>query len=418
MSTLRLHRLPPRDFPHRLELNMRITESSVKKLSIPATDKAGKKTQVFHRDSAIPGFGVRVTSGGAKSFNVERRVNGKVRRHTIGRCGSVSVDTARNEAIRFLGTVASNVDPIAAKKRSAAQSIKLGEAFESYLLTRSNLKPTTVQDYKRGIEGALSDWCNLPLSSITKEMVEVRHRMLGKRSHARANNTMRVLRAVFNHAIASSEDENGQPLLATNPVDRLNKNRSWFKVEPRQRYIKQHQLKAWFAATEQLSNATTRDYLHLLLLTGLRRSEASGLAWEHVDLEGKTLTIPLTKNSRPHHLPLSPFLCQLLSRRYEERSSLYVFPSESDRGYLIEPKTAVAKVSKLCGVEFTLHDLRRTFITIAESLDISSYALKRLLNHIDPNDVTSNYIVSDVERLRMPMQAITEHILELASEPR
>ena len=63
------------------------------------------------------------------------------------------------------------------------------------------------------------------------------------------------------------------------------------------------------------------------------------------------------------------------------------------------------------GIKFTLHDLRRTFITIAESLDISAYALKRLLNHRDPNDVTANYIITDVERLRRPMQRICDTIL-------
>jgi len=391
---------------------MRITESSLKRLSIPSPDNTGKKTQVFHRDAAIPGFGVRVTSGGAKSFIVERRINGKVRRHTIGRCGSVSVDIARKEAVRFLGSVASNEDPIAVKKRKQVQGLKLGDAFENYLLSRKNLKDTTIKDYRRGIDEALSDWTNLPISSISKDMVEVRHRMLGKRSHARANNTMRVLRAVVNHAIASSEDENGRPILSFNPVHQLSESKAWYKIKPRQTYIKPHQLKAWFTATQELSYETTRDYLHLLLFTGLRRSEASRLDWKHVDLQGKTLTVPETKNHRPHHLPLSPFLMDLLSRRYAERNSLYVFPSESEHGYLIEPKYAVAKVARLSGVTFTLHDLRRTFITIAESLDISGYVLKRLLNHIDPNDVTANYIVTDVERLREPMNKISKYLTQ------
>ena len=63
------------------------------------------------------------------------------------------------------------------------------------------------------------------------------------------------------------------------------------------------------------------------------------------------------------------------------------------------------------GVSFTVHDLRRTFITIAESLDISAYSLKRLLNHKMTNDVTAGYIITDVERLRAPMQKITDYML-------
>jgi hypothetical protein len=55
-------------------------------------------------------------------------------------------------------------------------------------------------------------------------------------------------------------------------------------------------------------------------------------------------------------------------------------------------------------------DLRRTFATTAERLDISSYAVKRLLNHLTGSDVTAGYIVTDIERLRRPMQAIADFL--------
>ena len=72
----------------------------------------------------------------------------------------------------------------------------------------------------------------------------------------------------------------------------------------------------------------------------------------------------------------------------------------------------MAHVIKATGIHFTVHDLRRTFITIAESLDIPAYALKRLMNHKMSNDVTAGYIVADVDRLRKPMQLITDYILK------
>ena len=68
------------------------------------------------------------------------------------------------------------------------------------------------------------------------------------------------------------------------------------------------------------------------------------------------------------------------------------------------------KVIKMSGVPFTLHDLRRTFLTIAESIDISAYAPKRLVNHKMSNDVMVGYIVSDVERLRKPMELISARL--------
>jgi integrase len=42
---------------------------------------------------------------------------------------------------------------------------------------------------------------------------------------------------------------------------------------------------------------------------------------------------------------------------------------------------------------FSEHDLRQTFETVAESLNISYYTLKRLLNHKTSNDPTAGYIL-------------------------
>mgnify|MGYP003654210949 FL=1 len=77
-----------------------------------------------------------------------------------------------------------------------------------------------------------------------------------------------------------------------------------------------------------------------------------------------------------------------------------------------DPKKQIKKVREISGVNFTMHDLRRTFATAADSLDMSSYALKKLLNHKDERDVTIGYIVTDVERLRSPMEQITNYFLE------
>ena len=62
------------------------------------------------------------------------------------------------------------------------------------------------------------------------------------------------------------------------------------------------------------------------------------------------------------------------------------------------------------GICYTLHELRRTYITIAESLEISPYSIKCLVNHKMANDVTSGYIVSDIERLRRPAQQIADFL--------
>lgn len=391
---------------------MRITKSFVDKVPLPEIRQDGKSTQAFYRDSVIAGFGLRVTSGGAKSFIVEKRVDGRVKRKTLGRYGNLTVEQARKEAQKFLGKVASGIDPIREVQEKRAKRITLSDAFQDYLATRKNLKPNTLNDYNRSMGEMFKDWQSKAMSDISRDMVMSRHSEYGTRSPARADNGMRILRAIFNHALQRYQDASGKPFLAANPVDVLSHQRAWYKVERRQTLIKDHQLKAWYDATMQLNNQTTRDYLHLVLLTGLRRTEAATLTWDQVDFKEKTLTITETKNSRIHRLPFSDAIEVLLTRRDKEKSSPFVFPSDAERGHLSEPRTAIARVTKLSGVTFTLHDLRRTFITAAERLDIPAYALKRLINHKDPNDVTEGYIIFDVERLRVPMQKITDFFMD------
>ena len=201
-------------------------------------------------------------------------------------------------------------------------------------------------------------------------------------------------------------------MILSNPVDRLNQTHAWYKVDRRQTLIKNHELADWFAATLQLNNETTRDYLYLMLFTGLRRSEASRIQWNDVDFDDKTLTINETINHQVHVLPLSDYLYKLLKKRSEDKSSPYVFPSVSECGHLTEPRTAVKRVAELSGINFTLHDLRRTFIAIAESLDIPGDALKRLLNENVPYQLTTGDTASNVARLRQPVQQITDFIIK------
>ena len=83
-----------------------------------------------------------------------------------------------------------------------------------------------------------------------------------------------------------------------------------------------------------------------------------------------------------------------------------MFPGPGATGHLVETKSFTRRVVMRSGVVFALHDLRRTFITIAESLGTPPYALKRLLNHRVDVDVTGGYIVIDPERLRVPVEQI------------
>lgn len=388
---------------------MRLTKSFVDHIEAPID-----RDQAFYRDAQLKGFAVRVTASGVKSFIMEKLVGGKVRRMTIGRYGEITVEQARREAQKLLGKIATGIDPRAEQKNVELQSLSLYEVFQDYLKARKTLKPRTLYDYKNVVNRAFADWKDKPLLSITKDKVAKLHASLGQeQGEAYANLAMRVLRALFNFAAGQYEDAQGHSLVADNPVKRLSQTRSWYRVKRRQTYIKSHELSAWFHSLQKTTNETMHDYLLLVLFTGLRRNEAAQLKWSDIDLKAKTLTIPDTKNNQPHTLPLSNYLSDLLVLRQQRAASEYVFPGNGKGGHIVEPRKQTAKVIEDSGVTFTIHDLRRTFITMAESLDISAYAVKRLINHKMTNDVTAGYIISDVERLRKPMQAITDNLLKL-----
>lgn len=394
---------------------MKLSKSTISKLEPPA------KGYALHWDDTLPGFGVRITSSGAISFIVQQRIHGKDKRITLGRFGKLTYEQARKQAINTMAEIHQGGDPVATKTRRRLESATLGEVLDDYLTARKTLKPLTVKDMRQAFNESFSDWLKKPILKISRDMVAKRHRERGKVSQARADLAMRYLRAVFNFAAAEYTDASGRPIVSDNPVKRLSETRAWYKVARRNTVIKPNQLAPWFKAVQALERPTPRDYLTLVLLTGLRKTEALQLRWEDVDFVEKTLTVKDTKNHQDHTLPLSDHLYSLLLERHQNRTDLqrkspYVFPAHDGKSHYQGPTNALRTVRKETGITFTLHDLRRTFATVAESLDIPAYALKKLLNHKTGADVTAGYIVMDNERLRIPMQKITNHILTLANQ--
>ena len=135
-----------------------------------------------------------------------------------------------------------------------------------------------------------------------------------------------------------------------------------------------------------------------------------------VDLDEQFIRLPgeSTKSGRRLDLPISDYLFDLLQARYAlGRDGPYVFPANSKSGHIEEPRYALDEIENATGIKITIHDLRRTFITVAESCDIAIYALKGLVNHSFGTDTTAGYIVAGPDRLREPMQKVTDKFKEL-----
>ncbi len=206
--------------------SVRLTKTIVDRLPVP--DTSGKQRLVF--DAELEGFGVLISGKTeAKSYIVQRDVNGNTRRITVGRTNVITLDEARRKAMGLLAQLADGVDLKEEKRRALANAMTLDKALTSYLEAWKALKPKTIDDYKRNVDRYFSDWKNRPLRSISREMVAARHTQIAaeindraKKAEAKrkateaepsrslvkvtgdssANGAMRVLRLIFNHAIA------------------------------------------------------------------------------------------------------------------------------------------------------------------------------------------------------------------------
>ncbi len=378
---------------------LKLTKSNIDK--IPYTDKG----QVLYHDEILKGFMLRVGKN-SKTYCVYSTVNRKSRQITIGRHGVYTPELARQEARDKLYLMSKDIDPDEKARCEEAKNIILKDLLEEFLASRPQLKPNTIKGYRYFITHYLEDWLNEPAINISEKMCLNLYLKIGKEiGHATANNFRRYAGSLFNYAIAAHD------LYERNPIELIKRTRSMFPDKRRTNVLSPSQLSKWWAVVDDLGSDNMSDYLKLILLTGLRRNEAAKMRWADIDFNERVFKIPETKNGQELVLPMGKYLYAMFQKRHQDARTKWVFPSTSENGHLEEPKKAVKYVREETGIYFTVHDLRRTYMTIAASLEISAYALKRLVNHKISHDVTGGYIILGVEQLRAPVQKIEDYIL-------
>jgi len=111
-------------------------------------------------------------------------------------------------------------------------------------------------------------------------------------------------------------------------------------------------LPAFYAAVMALRKEIARDYLRLVLFTGMRRRETARLRWQDVDFRDGVIKVPAfsTKSGRPLDLPMSDYVRDLLVARRSIGDARYVFPAVSKSGHLEDPQFALREVEQISGV--------------------------------------------------------------------
>ncbi len=419
----------------------------------------------FYYDTDLRGFGVKVTPLGDMSFITEGRVRrGRTRRIKVGPYPTLTLKEAKQRARVLLSKMHSGEDPVESERKrkeeeareraiEVAKSKSLGEVWDEFLEHRG-LKPKTLTDYKSCFNVCFGDWLKVPVRDITRKLIETRfHKLVKERGRAQGQKAMRILSSALNWAKADEVAE-GERLIRDNPVDVLKEKRLRKVLKPRTNSIPLDQLGEFVYTVQAVSEPSsiafiTADFVLFLLLTGLRREEALQLRWSDVNYARKYLSIEDTKNGLDHYVPLSDRVRGILRRRImsahytghgpldlgdpEFREAVevsmatedpqefdpegtklaklqgWVFPSEITDGPLREPRRIVQDIRERSGINFTLHDLRRTFASICFEIGLDHRTTKRVMNH-KQRDVTETYIQTNIEQLRAPMQQVATFV--------
>ena len=382
---------------------IQFTQQRIQDLPIPAKDR--KDYYDTKNDKLI----CRVSASGNKSFCLlKRTADGKLQRVTLGKCSEITIDDARKKVAAALSDLDKGINPAEEKRKLKIKQMTLAELMTRYIEQKGlKLSSGTATDYQKKLGEGFPDWLDKPVNAITREMVAKRHKTLPGNSTSK-DNKMRILRLLMNSALALK-------IIDESPTDVLKKAELdlWSKPTRKSRIIPADKLHDWYGAVLELTNPKAKTYLLLLLYTGLRANEALHLEWQNVDFKSDTITVMDTKN-HSNFTTYIPTQLKSYLRNLQELTggTTFVFPGDNAEGVMAIPRWPLDQVTLKTGVEFSSHDLRRTFATIAEASLLPETIIKKLLNHITDNNVTGGYIRTEANTLKQAVDRIAGFIQE------
>ncbi len=374
---------------------MHLTDLSFRRLRVPDNGR------VTYSDDAVPGFGVRVSANGVKSFVL--LVGRSRKRITIGRYPTITLAEARGRARELIAQRVLGKEDTPTIKFEDALPIFLASQYPEH-----SLKPETGKEAKRVLKKHfLPPFRHELLHTIsTHAVTQIIDRM--RRTPSEARHAFAMIRLFFNWAerrryVAKSPCWGVEPPKASPPRDRV---------------LTREEIKAILKVTHA-NDSTFATIVELLLYTGQRRGEIAGLRDEWIDWENRTITFPaaITKNKRAHRIPFGARVEALLRTGHSDG---HLFRARGTDTPFDGWSKCKPKFDGCCPLpHWTLHDLRRTFATNLAALGVPVHVTEKALNHVSG---TTGGIVAVYQRhtyeqeIREAMEQWDRYLAELTSE--
>ncbi|MGB8840155.1 MAG: integrase arm-type DNA-binding domain-containing protein [Aliidongia sp.] len=359
-----------------------LTEQTVDRTKAPKPGEGRRELW----DSILPGFGLRVSESGTKTFFIMYRIDGRQRRMTIGRYTiAFKLIDARAAAREALEKIQAGIDPAAEEaSRPIAAALTVSQALAAYITRQVRPNRRDWQAVERAMNlDLLAKFGERPIASITRTDIFVMIDAIRDRdSPIMANRMLTMTKTFLKWCV-----ERGH--IRDNPAAAISRQ---VKEVSRDRVLDDAELaRIWRAAGTQ--GYPFGPIVQLLMLTAQRRDEVAGMRWQELDAARAVWTLPAerSKNGQEHQTALSPAVLAIIQTIPHQGGGLLFtttgktvvsgWSRAKDRldALLMAPGADTGPPAPI--PHWTLHDLRRSAATGMARMNVAPHVVEKILNH-------------------------------------
>ena len=342
----------------------------------------GKRYQIM--DEMVPGFGVRVTDTGQRTFILRTRFPGSsnLNRRALGDYPELGLEAARDKARAWRALVQDGKDPAAAEKPVSAFATVAEAWFAEKVRAERKAKDVEREVRKEFV----ARWGNRPITGITAaDVVEV-IRAKKRTAPAQARNLLAHIKRLLGWA-----DHMQVYGFTVSPIAHLRPGSIIGEKATGTRVLSDQELATLWRVAPELGYPYGAVY-RLLILTGLRLNEVADAHWREFDLPARLWVIPADRmkaknhRARPHTVPLTDPMLEILNALPRFSGGAFVFSTEYGAKPVWMSSKVKARLDVLMGspAPWTNHDIRRTVRSGLSRLKISEEAREAVLAHVRP----------------------------------